>query len=47
VLYFSTEDELRDLFQPYFEITTLKTIRVEGKREPHLINCAFMEKRPT
>jgi hypothetical protein len=47
VLYFSSEDELRDLFEPYFEITTLKTIQVEGKREPHMMNYAFMEKMPT
>jgi SAM-dependent methyltransferase len=44
-LYFSSEDELRDLFDPLFEITTLKTIQVEGKREPHLMNYAFMEKQ--
>ncbi len=46
MLYFSSEDELRDLFNPYFEVTTLKTIQVEGKREPCLMNFAFMEKRP-
>ena len=45
VLYFSSEDGLRDLFEPYFEITTLKTIQVEGKREPHLMNWVFMSKR--
>jgi SAM-dependent methyltransferase len=46
-LYFSSEDELRSLFEPYFQVTTLKTIQVEGKREPHLMNYAFMEKRQT
>ncbi len=45
-LYFSSEDELRVLFNPYFEVTTLKTIQVEGKQEPHLMNWAFMEKKP-
>jgi SAM-dependent methyltransferase len=44
-LYFSSEDELRDLFGLYFEITMLKTIQVEGKREPHLMNWAFMTKQ--
>jgi SAM-dependent methyltransferase len=44
VLHFSSEDELRELFEPYFEITTLKTIQVEGKREPHLMNWGFMSK---
>ncbi len=46
VLYFSSEGELRELFEPYFEVTTLKTIQVEGKQEPHLMNWAFMEKKP-
>ncbi len=45
VLYFSSEDELRDLFAPEFDIRTLKTVPVEGKREPHLMNVAFMEKK--
>lgn len=45
-LCFSSEEELRDLFEPYFEITTLKTILVEGKREPHLMNWVFMKKKP-
>ena len=44
-LYFSSEDELQDLFEPYFEITTLKTIQVEGKREPHLMNWCLMKKK--
>ena len=45
VLHFSSEDELRGLFEPYFDITTLETVQVEGKREPHLMNHAFMEKK--
>ena len=45
-LYFSSEAELRNLFEPHFEITALKTIQVEGKGEPHLMNFAFMEKKP-
>ena len=45
VLYFSSEDELRDLFDPYFDVTTLETVQVEGKQEPHLMNWAFMEKK--
>jgi len=44
-LCFSSEAELRALFEPYFEITALKTIQVEGKREPHLMNYAFMKKQ--
>jgi SAM-dependent methyltransferase len=45
VLYFSSEDELRDLFAPHFDVTTLETMQVEGKREPHLMNFAFMAKK--
>lgn len=45
VLYFSSEDELRNLFEPYFDVTTLETIQVEGKQEPHLMNWTFMAKK--
>lgn len=44
VLYFSSEDELRDLFEPYFNIKLLKTIRIRGKPKSHLANYALMEK---
>jgi len=45
ILYFSSEDELRDLFKPYFKIKELKTIEIRGKPAPHLANYAFMEKK--
>ena len=45
VLYFSSEDELRYLFEPYFDVTTLETVQVEGKRKPHLMNWCFMKKK--
>jgi SAM-dependent methyltransferase len=45
ILYFSSEDELRDLFEPYFSILELKTIEISGKFAPHLANYAFMEKK--
>jgi len=45
LLYFSSEDELRELFNVYFEIEELKTIRVRGKSAPHLAVYAFMERR--
>ena len=44
VLYFSSEEELRELFSPYFGIIELKTIEIPGKPEPHAVNFAFMEK---
>jgi len=45
VLYFSSDDELRDLFEPYFEIKELKVIEVSGKFVSHLANYAFMERK--
>lgn len=44
VLYFSSEEELRELFSPYFRIIELKTIEIPGKPEPHAVNFVFMEK---
>ncbi len=45
VLYFSSEDELRVLFEPYFHIDELRTIRISGKFAPHLAIRAFMVKK--
>jgi len=45
ILYFSSEDELRGLFDPYFNIIELKTIEISGKSAPHLVNYAFMERK--
>jgi len=44
-LYFSGENELKELFEPYFEIIDLRTVRISGKFEPHMFNCAFMERK--
>lgn len=45
ILYLSSEEELRDLFTPYFNIKELKTIKICSKSTPHLANYAFMEKK--
>ena len=45
ILYFSSENELRDLFEQYFNIIELKTIEIKGKFAPHLANYVFMEKK--
>ena len=45
LLYFSSEDELRDLFNGYFEIEEIKTIQLSGKFARHLAVYAFMERR--
>ena len=44
-LYFSSEDEIRELFHPYYHIEELKTIEVNGKYGPHLAVYAFMTKK--
>jgi SAM-dependent methyltransferase len=45
VLYFSCEDEVKALFEPYFHIDELRTIEISGKSAPHLAIFAFMVKR--
>jgi len=45
VLYFSSEAELRDLFEPFFRIEELKTVRVKGKPGDHSAVYAFMHRR--
>jgi len=45
ILYFSSEDELRGLFDPYFNVRESKTIEISGKFAPHLANYAFMERK--
>lgn len=45
VLYFSSLDELKRLFEQFFEIEELKTITVKGKGVEHIANYAFMEAR--
>ena len=45
VLYFSSENEIKDLFTPYFTIEDLRTIEVSGKFASHRAIYAFMEKR--
>ena len=45
ILYFSSKNELRELFEPFFKIEKLKTIEIKGKPTPHIANYAFMERR--
>ncbi len=45
ILYLSSEEELRDLFEPCFNIKELKTIEIKGKSVLHIANYAFMEKK--
>ncbi len=45
VLYFSSETELRNLFEPYFRIDELKTVQVKGKYGDHIAVYVFMYRR--
>jgi len=45
VLYFSSEEELRGLFSPYFDVLELKTIQIKGRHGPHDVVYGFMEKK--
>jgi 2-polyprenyl-3-methyl-5-hydroxy-6-metoxy-1,4-benzoquinol methylase len=44
-LYFSSEIELRRLFEQYFIIKKIKTINIRGKNVTHKVNYVFMEKK--
>ncbi|MEN8116209.1 MAG: class I SAM-dependent methyltransferase [Bacteroidota bacterium] len=43
-LYFSTEEEMKELFEPHFHINELKTIEIFGKSVSHQAVYVFMEK---
>ena len=44
-LYFSSENELRELFGQMFRIMELKTMEIPGKPEPHDVIFSFMKKK--
>jgi hypothetical protein len=44
-LYFSSEEEIRELFSPEFIIKDLKTIEVPRKPAPHKAVWLFAERR--
>lgn len=45
LLYFSSEEELRNLFRAHFTILELKTIVIRGRMAPHQVVYAWMEKK--
>lgn len=47
VLYLSSMDELRDLFEPYFNIFEIKPLEMRSKFGTHAGIFVFMEKRST
>jgi SAM-dependent methyltransferase len=44
ILYFSSEAELRVLFEPYFHVIDLRTVEVDGKFGSHIFDYVFMER---
>jgi len=44
-LYLSSEQEIRDLFEPSFDVEALATVEIAGKRAPHMAVRALMRKR--
>ena len=44
-LYFSSEEEMFMLFDPFFEIVKLTTVEIEGKYAPHKAIYAALKKR--
>jgi 2-polyprenyl-3-methyl-5-hydroxy-6-metoxy-1,4-benzoquinol methylase len=44
VLYFSSAEELQELFSPYFNILELRAITVGGKWGDHIANYGYMER---
>jgi 2-polyprenyl-3-methyl-5-hydroxy-6-metoxy-1,4-benzoquinol methylase len=45
VLYFSSLDELKYLFERYFSIEEAKVMAIRGKGVEHVVNYVFMEKK--
>ena len=43
-LYFSSENELKSLFESMFNIIELKTVEISGKTSNHLVCYCFMER---
>ena len=44
VLYFSSEDELRALFEPHFNILEMETIEIPGKYGSHMAIATWLKK---
>lgn len=44
-LYFSGEDELRQLLEAHFVIIDSRTVEINGKFQPHIFNYVFAEKK--
>ncbi|UCC81404.1 MAG: class I SAM-dependent methyltransferase [Candidatus Zixiibacteriota bacterium] len=45
ILYFSSEEELKELFEPFFSILELSTLEIKGKYGPHMVNVVWLERK--
>ncbi len=45
VLYFSSEDELEELFHPFFEIIEINTVEIAGKHGPHEAIASWLKRK--
>jgi len=45
ILYFSSKNELKKLFENYFTVIDLRTVEILGKFEPHIFNYVLAEKK--
>lgn len=45
ILYFSSEEELRKLFEPLFDVIELNSLEIPGKYGPHMVNAAWLAKK--
>ncbi|UCE68091.1 MAG: class I SAM-dependent methyltransferase [Candidatus Zixiibacteriota bacterium] len=45
ILYFSSEEELSELLEPFFSILELSTLEIKGKYGPHAANVAWLERK--
>ncbi|MBD3217881.1 MAG: methyltransferase domain-containing protein [candidate division Zixibacteria bacterium] len=45
VLYFSSEDELEELFHPFFKIIAINTVEIAGKHGPHEAISSWLKRK--
>ncbi len=45
MLYFSSKEELKELFNPLFHVLELNTVEIPGKFKPHLANVAWLKRK--
>lgn len=44
-LFFSSEGELKDSFDPFFHVVEMNTVLIPGKYKPHMANVAWLKRK--